>query len=131
MVQRLVGAILIGENKKILLGLRSNSRSFYPGVWDVIGGHCIEYERFEDALERELLEEINIKPTHFKEYKTIDKSPAFILKLFIVFNWEGEVTNIDDSEHEKIDWFTFTKAKTLTFPDKLYYQILSDIENKF
>jgi len=25
---------------RILLARRSETRTFYPGVWDVIGGHC-------------------------------------------------------------------------------------------
>jgi hypothetical protein len=32
------GGILCKENK-ILLGKRSAHRSFYPDVWDIIGGH--------------------------------------------------------------------------------------------
>ncbi len=33
------GGVLV-RGGEVLLARRSDDRAFYPGVWDVIGGHC-------------------------------------------------------------------------------------------
>jgi len=38
MKQEVVGALIV-ESQKILLGKRASTRTFYPNVWDVFGGH--------------------------------------------------------------------------------------------
>jgi len=58
-----VAAALIIQSQKILLGLRSASRTFYPNVWDVFGGHMESGERQEETLVRELEEELGIAPS--------------------------------------------------------------------
>ena len=52
---------------EILLAKRSEGRTFYPGVWDVIGGHCEGSEAPADALVRELQEEIGVQALAFEE----------------------------------------------------------------
>jgi 8-oxo-dGTP diphosphatase len=115
-------------NDKILLGLRSKYREFYPNVWDFIGGHCEDNESFEEAMKRELFEELNISVIQYEHIKTIDKKPDFIFTLFKVTEWAGYPTNIDKSENEKISWFTFTEANKLEFPEQEYVEILNLIE---
>ena len=44
-----VGAFLF-QNGLVLLGLRSQERLFYPGIWDAIGGHVESRESIRDAL---------------------------------------------------------------------------------
>ena len=51
----------------MLLARRSPERLFYPGVWDVIGGHCEKDEAPGDALVREVKEEIGVTPRTVKE----------------------------------------------------------------
>ena len=57
-------AILKREGK-ILLGQRAPHRKAYPLFWDVIGGRVEDGETLEDALHRELGEEIGIVPTSY------------------------------------------------------------------
>ncbi len=51
----------------MLLAKRSAERAFYPGVWDVIGGHCADGEAPGDTLAREVKEEIGVTPCAFDE----------------------------------------------------------------
>ncbi len=55
----------------VLLGLRSQTRSSYPGVWDAIGGHAKPTEAPREALVRELEEEIQITPIAFRDLATL------------------------------------------------------------
>ncbi len=56
-----VGAFIVSDGR-VLLGLRAHDRDFYPGVWDVFGGHVEVGESKEAALRRELDEELGIAP---------------------------------------------------------------------
>ncbi len=60
------GGVLV-RGEELLLARRSDDREFYPGVWDVVGGHCEEGEAPADALVREVEEEIGVVPRVFRE----------------------------------------------------------------
>ena len=51
------------SDEKILLGKRRIDLKFYPGVWDIIGGHAENNETPEQTLSSELHEEIGVSPT--------------------------------------------------------------------
>jgi len=64
MSHEVVSALII-RSQKILLGLRSSTRAFYPDVWDMFGGHVEPGETHEQTLVRELQEELGITPTRW------------------------------------------------------------------
>jgi 8-oxo-dGTP diphosphatase len=127
MAKKYSAGVLISDNK-ILLGLRSKNRKFYPNVWDFIGGHCEENECFEEAMKRELFEELNILAIEYEQILVIDRQPDFIFNLFEVTKWTGNLTNIDKAENEKINWFTFAETRELKFPESEYLEMLNTIE---
>lgn len=61
MVHDLVAAILV-RGDRVLLGQRTPDRALFPSVWDVFGGHLELNEQPEQALVRELQEELAITP---------------------------------------------------------------------
>ena len=73
MVHHLVGALII-QADRILLGLRSPERAFYPNVWDVFGGHIEPGEHPDQTLIRELQEELGVTPTQWMALETIRES---------------------------------------------------------
>lgn len=59
---RIVRVILKDENGLILLQKRSFKKAIYPNRWtDSASGHVDENENYEDAMARELFEELGIK----------------------------------------------------------------------
>jgi len=129
MVKRYSCGILLRSNK-ILLGKRSTKRESYPGVWDFIGGHCKKNESYENAMSRELEEEIGIKPLDYELITKIDKSPEFMLAIYLIKKWKGEPYNKDLDEHEIIQWFSLEEAKMLDFPYSDDNEILNLINAK-
>ncbi len=102
------------EAGRILLGLRAPHRRIYPNCWDVLGGRVERGESVEDALVRELGEEIGICPTAFEYLRKVsDDVPKAggILKyeMFLVRGWEGQLTMRGD-EHTRLGWFTIEEA---------------------
>jgi mutator protein MutT len=104
-----VGGILVSKSK-ILLGKRRADR-LYPNIWDIFGGHIEEGETKEDALKRELDEEIGICVKDFEFIETYqDKDPTYGIDythhIYIIHTWEGNPENKVPKEHESIRWFS-------------------------
>src|SRR5690349_3315658 len=70
-----VGALIVidcGPNQRYLMQLRDQVRGiFYPGHWGIFGGAMEGGETSEEALRRELKEELNLEPqsvSYFTEF---------------------------------------------------------------
>ena len=106
-----VAAALIRDGR-VLLGHRSPTRRWYPDVWDVLGGHVDGDESPEEALVRELREELGIAvDTHLGEPLTRVVDPdgqggGLDITIWIVTSWSGEVANRSPEEHDELRWFT-------------------------
>ena len=115
-----VVAALIVQSRKVLLGQRSANREFYPGVWDVFGGHVEPGERHQQTLVRELQEELGITPTRWSYVETITPSEELIVHLYSVTDWEGRIVNRQLEEHSVIGWFSLEEAMQLPLADPSY-----------
>ena len=69
-----IAAIILENDKgEFLLYLRDNKPGIpFPGYWDLIGGHVEEGETPEEALVREVREELDIELKEYKFYKKYD-----------------------------------------------------------
>jgi 8-oxo-dGTP pyrophosphatase MutT (NUDIX family) len=59
-IARTVGALFIGADDKVLLGLRAPTKKAWPNHWDTIGGHVEDGESLGEALVREAREEVGV-----------------------------------------------------------------------
>ena len=96
---------LVNEKNEVLISLRKNKKE-YDGYWEYPGGKVEEDETLEQAIIREIKEEINLEisnnciaPLTFavdqhKEYQTV-------LFLYICRKWEGSITSLLD---QRIKW---------------------------
>jgi 8-oxo-dGTP diphosphatase len=119
-----VVAALIIQSQMILLGQRSATRTFYPGVWDVFGGHVEAGEQQHETLIRELQEELGITPTKWSYLETIslanEGSDPVTVHLYLVTDWTGMPTNRQLDEHSAIGWFTLAQATQLPLAHPSY-----------
>ena len=118
---RACAAGLVVRDGRVLLGLRASDSITYPGVWDVFGGHLEAGETAEQALRRELREELDIELTRFHligrfaepvPAKNEDCSYHF----FKVTAWRGPGPRLCGSEHSEIRWCTLY---TRPIPDSM------------
>jgi len=120
------GGLLVRSNE-ILLAKRSADRTFYPGVWDVVGGHCEGNETPTDALLRELEEELGVKALAFEEIATLEEpQPAengeANYHIFAVTAWTGE-PRLLNAEHSELRWLSLDQALVLSLAHPRYGQL--------
>jgi 8-oxo-dGTP diphosphatase len=69
-MKEIAAIILQNYNEDFLLALRDNKPGIpFPNHWDLIGGHVEDGETPEEALLREVKEELNIDLEDYKFYK--------------------------------------------------------------
>jgi mutator protein MutT len=124
-----VGALIV-QQQTMLLGQRSPTRTFYPNVWDVFGGHSEPQEQPHQTLVRELGEELGITPTQWAYVETLTESlpePKGVtqLHLYLVTAWSGTPVNKQPHEHATIQWFTLDQAIRLDLAHPAYPQLFA------
>ena len=110
----IAGGILV-QGGRLLLGRRALHKRICPGLWDIIGGHVEAGESAEQALTRELREEIGVVPVEMSRIGSLpfaDGSEAYTLHIFRVDAWTGDPVLADD-EHSELRWFTVEDASAL------------------
>lgn len=109
----IVNAVMLRE-ACVLLARRSAARRAYPGLWSFPGGHVEAGESLEQALHRELGEEIGVVPIDCRLLAPIadPHAPGTIYRLFAVTAWRGEPTILDD-EHSELRWVDLRAASRL------------------
>jgi mutator protein MutT len=104
---------LLTRNGQILLARRSPLRSKWPDCWSFPGGHVEPGETFDQALVRELAEEIGVVPTAWATITTLNYAPQSVsFHMFLVTDWMGEPTLLGD-EHTELTWIEPYKASRL------------------
>jgi len=121
-----VAGILIDQNK-MLLCRRSDDRTWFPGVWDLPGGHIEPGESAVAALVRELREETGViveAPTDDCHFRL--STDEFDMQVWVVTDWTGDPTNACPEEHDEIAWFTEARAADLDLADSSYPSLISE-----
>ena len=107
-----VGALLV-RGDTVLLGRRSPDCAWLANAWDVFGGHIEPGESADQALRRELDEELGIVPLHCQRLEAIEgvNPQPWRLQLYAVTAWKGEPGNRQPQEHAELRWCTLAEAQ--------------------
>ncbi len=111
-VHVVVGGLLVRERRALLVH-RSPHRRWYPGVWDVPGGHVEPGEEPRAALARELHEKLGVRAEVTGEALDHVDAPDLTMDVWVVHRWTGEPTNVDPAEHDAIAWVTAAEVDGL------------------
>jgi 8-oxo-dGTP pyrophosphatase MutT (NUDIX family) len=103
------------HNRKVLLVRRATHRNWHPNQWDLVGGHVDRGEKFKDALVRECMEEVGLRPTSFEVKQTLfetdnpkKKTP---FRVYAVTGWTGKDAQLLGDEHSELGWFSWEQVK--------------------
>ena len=127
MALHVVVAAALVRPGEVLLCHRSPTRAWYPDVWDLPGGHVEDGESPQDALRRELSEElgVDIGTVPGPPAMSIDDAAAGVsLDVWAVTRWRGDVRNLEPAEHDRIGWFTVVQLDGLALADDWYRPFL-------
>ena len=105
-------AFLLIRGNTVLAEKRKLTKKVVPGATALPGGHMEGGESPEDALQREVREELGIVP-HERYYvcTLLHRSQEFRkLHYFAIHRWEGEIAN---HEAEALLWLPFDEVETL------------------
>jgi mutator protein MutT len=102
-------AFLLLQNHQVLAEKRKQTKQVVPGALALPGGHLEAGESPEDALYRELREELDIVPTSLAHVCTLLHHAQEFRRLhyFVVENWQGEISN---REAEALLWIPLNQG---------------------
>ena len=120
----IVKGIIIYKNKVLLLK-RSEKDEINPGNWEFVGGKVEFGEELEEALEREIMEEISMdihidKILYATSYRRRPDRQAFIIVYKCIAKDKKVLLS---EEHSEYKWVNKEEFKEL-----LYKDILKDID---
>lgn len=109
-----VSSGLIIQNNKVLIGLRSESDNG-GGLWEFPGGKIEIEELSEDAVIRELNEELDIvvdKPKKIMQYLHRFKNLIYDISFFEVISFKGSIKKI---VHDELKWVDLASINNYNF----------------
>ena len=118
LIAKTVGALFINQDGKVLLGLRAAWKKVWPCHWDTVGGRIEAGESLDQALVREIQEEVGVTPVCFRLIATVrERRPDIygdaLHHIYAVTRWQGgEPANVCD-EHSELRWFSVGEMRLL------------------
>jgi len=113
---------IVYQEDRVLLGMKK--RGFGEGRWNGFGGKIQEGESIEEAMRRELNEEVGIIPRSFEkkalfEFHFRDNSEYLEVHVFYISSFEGEPV---ETEEMKPQWFSLDEIPfEEMWPDDKYW----------
>lgn len=128
-----VTAVIYTENGAVLLQKRNSNKKTYAGVWSTTGGHVLAGESKQEAIIREVKEELNldVKIQNIENvvtYHSISKKGKIInnkfITIFLIKICEDDINKIkiQEEELEKIKFITIDELKELVNKDEKGYK---------
>jgi ADP-ribose pyrophosphatase len=124
-----VGALILNDKNEFLMVLRSETSRVEPGTWMIPGGGVDFGEKLEDAVKREVKEEIGVDIELGEMVNTINHifpEQHWVSSTFKAKIVSGDPRIIEPHKHDDIRWFSFndlpenlSKAMKLVFEDYL------------
>ncbi|HHW71526.1 MAG TPA: NUDIX domain-containing protein [Clostridiales bacterium] len=104
-----VGAVILNDKGEVLLLLRE--RAPEAGCWSIPGGKVELFETIEEAIKREVKEELGVDidiiellgvTDHIVETEEVHwVAPTFLANIV-----GGQVRNMEPKKHEEVKWFS-------------------------
>jgi isopentenyldiphosphate isomerase len=114
LIHRSVMFFVFDSQKRVLVSKRTRNKDFFPGYLSIVlGGHVQSGETYEEAVKREIEEEIRIsaKPYLISFFKKRIPEERENVKVFGVFT--REELNLNEDELESGEFFEFSELENM------------------
>lgn len=117
-----VAVIVNGDNKILLLKRSDYPKQWMPKKWSLVGGGIEKGETPEEAIVREIKEEIKLEINEFVESFTIQRHADSVETIFAC-RYDGDPTDIKlNDEHSNYGWYDVSEMEYLdTVPHLIEY----------
>jgi len=106
---------VIFKDHKYLLQLRDNDPAIsYPNTWSFFGGEVDEGEKFEEALKRELEEELSWHPNELFFLNKITNKKVDCNITYYMVNCDAPEDSLVLGEGQAMDWFCLEEVLGLS-----------------
>lgn len=121
---RVITVAVIFKNGKVLLGQKAPGKGPYPNTWHFPGGGVeTGTETIDEALKRELTEEVHIIPTKYSRLFFHDdfgknkhgNDVYYIFLMYLVTDYSGKERPGDDLV--KLQWFSINELEKIPLPE--------------
>lgn len=114
---------------QVLMVHRRADRGWYPDVWDFPGGHVEDGETAQDALRRELVEEIGVHARGSLAVlaRWVLPGAGEDISFLHVASWSGDPVNLAPEEHDDLRWLGLADALALRLADPAYPELLRSL----
>lgn len=134
-----VAAFIYTETGKILLQKMKSNKATYAGVWSITGGHVLAGENNEDAIVREIKEELNLdieneRVTYVTTYKSkkikddIVNNKFFSIYIVQINKEEFKKIKIQNEELEEIKLFSMAEIENILNSEDKQYKLPQNSE---
>lgn len=110
-----VHLLVFNDNGELLLQKRSRTKDIQPGKWDTsVGGHIHKGETVDEALVREMEEELGIVNTPCQKLYTYIHESDIEREFVTTFRccWNGPAV-FTPAEIDEVAWFSFVSIESL------------------
>ncbi len=133
-MKRIAAIILENDKREILLYLRDNKTGIpFPQHWDLIGGHVEEGETPDEALVREVKEELDIELKEyrfFKEYECLEGDAYPNIKYIYSGKINIPIEEITLLEGDRPQFFRYEEIPGVKFANMLKRIVIDYIETR-
>jgi 8-oxo-dGTP diphosphatase len=133
-MKRIAAIIFENERSEILLYLRDNKPGIpFPQHWDLIGGHVEEGESPEEALVREVKEELDIdlkEYKFFKKYEVLEGDAYPNIKYIYTGIINVPIDEIKLLEGDRPQYFRYDEIPGVRFANILRMIVMDYIESR-
>jgi len=109
---RVVGAVIFNDHEEILCALRSPEMSL-PNLWEFPGGKIEEGENPEEALVREIKEELGCTINVFEKIEEVHHEYPNIIVNLLTYKAKIIAGEPKAKEHAELKWVPIQELQTL------------------
>lgn len=113
-------AYIFNHKGQILIQKRSENLNYAPGMWAITGGSAVRGENSEQAIKREIFEELGVQVESVGEPLQFISKNAIKSTYFITIDKTAEEFTLQDEEVSEVKWVDFEELKHMIHHDEFF-----------